>query len=114
MEKPNSEQDRRRSPRYVLHQLVSLGFAREKYIHAEAVDISTHGIGCVSDSPVDLYSRVFIMLQGEPTEENPPISCEGIAVRCEKLGKERYSLGIEFTDIFEFDLARIAKFSDPE
>ena len=107
-----SEQERRRSPRYVLHQLVSLGFAREKYIRAEAVNISTHGIGCMSDSAVDLYTRVFIMLQGEPSEEHPPISCEGIVVRCQKVKDGEYDLGIEFTDIFEFDLQRIAKLED--
>ncbi|WP_159438796.1 PilZ domain-containing protein [Alkalispirochaeta americana] len=104
------EQDRRQSPRYRLRQLIHLGFGKETFIPSRGTDISTAGIGCQVDEPVDLYSRVYLMIQLGEDDSTPPIQGEGVVLRCSPREGGGYDVGIEFTEVLDFDVEKIAAF----
>nr|WP_018525864.1 PilZ domain-containing protein [Alkalispirochaeta alkalica] len=106
------ERERRKSPRYRLRQLIRLGFGKETFIPSRGTDISTAGIGCQVDEPLDLYSRVYLMLQLGDDDSTPPIQGEGVVLRCNPREAGGYDVGIEFTEVLDFDLDKIAAFLD--
>lgn len=55
--------EKRRSPRFTLHQLVNIEYGREDYVYGDAVDISETGIGILCDSALPPSSRLFVMFQ---------------------------------------------------
>ncbi|NCN05450.1 MAG: hypothetical protein GW949_07450 [Spirochaetales bacterium] len=90
--------ERRKEPRYQLRQLVHLGFGRETFIPAEGIDISTRGIGCRANRPVDPYSKMFFMLQLDPKGSEPEVTGEGLVMRCTQLDEDHYEIGIEYSE----------------
>ena len=102
--------ERRRSNRYKLSQLVELQFGRETFIPAVGADISSLGIGCISADPVDLYSRMFFMLQLNPEAQEPEIRGEAIVVRCNPLEDGNYDLGLEFSEMTSSMVQKVENF----
>lgn len=103
-------QERRRSIRYELKQLVQLGFGREIFINAEGNNISRYGIGCSTDQPIDLYSKMFLMIQLKPDDDASIIKTEGIVVRCDRMADGSFDVGVEFTDLFDSDKRKLDEF----
>ncbi|WP_460050538.1 PilZ domain-containing protein [Spirochaeta dissipatitropha] len=108
------EQERRKVPRYELNQLVELDYGRENFINGEGLDISARGIGCKVYECVELYSRLYFMLQLDPDAPEPEIRGEGILIRCDPTTDGDFEVGIEFTDVPEYMLKKISTFlEDP-
>lgn len=115
-------EERRQYPRYRIDQLIELSFGRETFLNAEGVNVSEGGLLCLTETYVEPYSSVFILL-GIPSDESGQdyyeIRCEGIVLRCDQLNSSGYRVGIRFTDIMELDKQKIDKFvrlakSEPE
>jgi c-di-GMP-binding flagellar brake protein YcgR len=106
-------EERRQYPRYRIDQLIELSFGRETFLNAEGMNMSEGGLLCVTDSYVEPYSSVFLMLGipvNEDAEEYYEVKCEGIVLRCNQQNGSGYYVGIRFTDIMDFDREKIQKF----
>ena len=101
--------------RFRIDQLIELSFGRETFLNAEGVNVSEGGLCCVTDSYVEPYSSVFLMLgipENEDASEYYEVKCEGIVLRCNQQNGSGYYVGIRFTDIMDFDRDKIQKFID--
>ncbi|KGE71413.1 PilZ domain-containing protein [Spirochaeta lutea] len=106
----NTETERRRAPRYRLHQLVHLDMGREDFIPADGLNISTTGLACLTDLAQDVGSRMFTMFQLDPSSEESLVKCEGIVSRCDAKPNGEFEIGVEFTDILESDKRKIEEY----
>lgn len=90
--------ERRRHQRFALQQLVELGFGRERYIHAEGLNISRSGILCRADEELDLSNTVTIYFTlDEDAEEPETLAAEGVVQRCDPRSDGSYDVGLEFS-----------------
>ncbi len=96
--------ERRRSPRVRLSQLVEVGYGREYYLQAAGVDLSDHGLLCETAEAPEIGTRVFVMLEvrgdGPRNADGAPqnIELEGVVARTEEVDGG-YHVGIEFAAI---------------
>lgn len=103
--------ERRRSPRFILHQLIELEFDRETFIPVLGLDLSRHGVACKTQMPLGLYTRVYMLIQLYPGDENSIIEAEGQVLRCTPHEEGTYRLGIEFRGLSEANLAKLEEWS---
>jgi len=104
------EQDRRRAPRFTLHQVVRVELGQEDFINARGVDISEKGVRCVVQHCLDPYTRVFLMLQLDENDEDSLISCHGVVNRCGGEGLIPEDIAVEFTEIQDSDREKIRRY----
>lgn len=101
-------EEKRRSERFQINQLVQLDFMREEFISAEGINISGHGLLCRTAKALPLGQRVFLMLNlGAPGSKNY-LSLEGAAARCQQEPETgKFICAIEFVDLDEENRERI-------
>lgn len=88
--------ERRRSPRFSVRHLIEMDFGKETFVRATGVNISSSGLLCKTEPPIDLYTRVFLSLTVPGKEGDEVINCEGIVVRCDETDGEHLT-AIVFT-----------------
>ena len=92
--------ERRRHHRFDLQQLVELSFGRERFVHAEGIDISRSGIRCQTSEELDVSSTVSIYFTLQEDEEDPEtLNAEAVVKRCDALEEEFYDVGMEFSSL---------------
>ena len=91
-------QERREFVRFEIDQMVEIEFGQERFVRAEALDLSERGLQCKTDGPVDLNSRIFLMFRIPIRHEEFEIKCDGIVVRVTENNGE-YLVGVQFTDL---------------
>jgi hypothetical protein len=104
--------ERRRSPRFKIGQLIEVSFGREYFLQAAGINISEHGLLVETAEAPDPGSRVFIMLEvrhphGPRKADGSPesIQLEGFVSRAE--GEDGgYLVGIEFGHILDPETKR--------
>lgn len=101
--------ERRKSPRFLINQMIEMNMGRESFISAEGVNISEDGILCHTSQSLDPYSRVYMQLSLGEGKKMQIISCEGVVVRCKK-NKKSFDTALEFADIEESDRKKIHTF----
>ena len=90
--------ERRKHPRFELRQIVELGFGKERYIHAEAIDISRSGIRCRTEEEIEVSrtcSIYFVLQEGK--ENVPDLMAEVVVKRCDPVEEGGYDVGMEFS-----------------
>jgi len=92
------QEERRKHPRYQIHQLIELSFGKEIYIGAHSIDISEGGLYCQVSKPMEPYSRVFLMIGIPQKEAELQITCEGMVLRTEAK-EDKHFVAIEFTSM---------------
>lgn len=107
--------ERRRHQRFALQQLVELGFGRERFIHAEGINISESGIRCRTNEELDVSTTVTVYFTLEADEENPEtLRAEAVVMRCEPLDEEVFDVGMEFSMLSPWtDKRLVAYFTQP-
>lgn len=107
--------ERRRDQRFALQQLVELGFGRERYLHAEGINISESGIRCRTNEELDLSTTVTVYFTLDADEENPEtLRAEAVVVRSDPLNEEEFDVGMEFSMLSPWtDRRLVAYFTDP-
>jgi PilZ domain len=70
--------EKRRSPRFGISQFVTIGFGRETFLHADALNISRLGLLCTTEQHIDPGTRIFLSLVLEGDER---INCEAVVTR---------------------------------
>jgi len=101
--------ERRRAPRFKIHQMIEVGFGSESFMEAAGLNISESGILCETADFVDPGARIFIRLSITMDNDEKHINCEAVAARSEKSG-DRYHTGIAFTDMNDADKSQLARF----
>ena len=101
--------ERRHEDRFSIDQMVELSFGRETFLHATGINISKTGLLCATDSYVDPYSQVSLMLTLPADPEPYRMSCEGIVVRSE-VEESQFLAGISFTSLEEADTKALASY----
>lgn len=94
--------ERRRSTRFEIHQMVEMSLGRERFISASAVNLSSAGMLCNTDEPIDTYSKVYLMFTINGKKPPRDISCEGVVVRSQSTEKG-FQTAVEFSNIGEDD-----------
>lgn len=101
--------ERRHEARFSINQMVELSFGRETFLHATGINISKTGLLCATDSYLEPYSQVSLMVTIPIEPEPHRMSCEGIVVRSE-VEETQYLAGISFTSLDEEDAKVLASF----
>lgn len=101
--------EKRKSPRFKMKQLIGFQANVEEYLWAEGVDISPLGISCFSNEPIDPNTNVFFMLSLSHEGGESSVRGEGYVLRSEKVG-DRYRFGIKIDHIFDQDKANFQTF----
>lgn len=90
--------ERRKHQRFALQQLIELGYGRERFIHAEGVNISESGIRCRTPEEIDVSTTVTIYFTLDADEENPEtLSAEAVVMRCDPSEDGEFDVGMEFS-----------------
>lgn len=91
-------EERRKSPRFTIDQLIELSFDREQFIPTRIVDLSTEGFSCRVSEAVEPLVRVFAMVRLENGSDFLTISSEGVVVHCRRDGDE-FRIGVEWSEL---------------
>lgn len=108
--------NRRHHRRFHLDQLVLEQFNRDTFIGAIASDISSEGLGFITDSPIDVHSEFFFMATLDLAEGSSLIRGNGIALYCDPDEEGHQRVGIKFTEMDSHDeeiLHRFLEEKDP-
>jgi c-di-GMP-binding flagellar brake protein YcgR len=101
--------DRRKYPRVKIVQMILLSVDREEYFQVTTANISEGGLLCSSKNRIELYTRVFVMMEFEFEGITRKVSGEGEVIRVEKCGG-KYEFAISFSTISESDSILLKKF----
>lgn len=102
-------QNKRRSPRFSIQQLIRMSWDREEFLQAEGVNISSTGMLLHSSVPMEHYSTLFLMFEIESSGGPRTVKTEGVVMRCEK-EEDYYSIGVEFTELTEAEKKELNDF----
>lgn len=101
--------ERRNEIRFSIDQMVELSFGRETFLHATGLNLSKTGLLCATDSYLEPYSQVSLMMSIPVGSQTHRLSCDGIVVRSE-IEDKQYLAGISFTSLVEEDSKILAAF----
>jgi len=103
--------ERRKSPRFILQQLVSISVNgnREEFLRAVGVNLSQSGILCLSEVPVEIMTRVFLMLRLSTDNWHEEVEAEGVVLHSTP-SREGYLLGIHFSIVSDEVKEKILQF----
>ena len=92
--------ERRAAERYSIHQLIDISADGVVSITATGLDLSTGGLSCVADRPLEPMSPVFITLGLPFVSGDHLVKCGGFVARAQMSGGKCIA-GIQFTDLPE-------------
>ncbi|HUX21020.1 MAG TPA: PilZ domain-containing protein [Spirochaetia bacterium] len=95
--------ERRIEARFSIDHMVELSFGRETFLHATGINISKTGMLCATDSYLEPYSQVSLMMTIPVGPKGHRMTCDGIVVRSE-IEEKQFLAGISFTSLPEKDL----------
>ena len=98
-----------RSQRFTIHQLVEIQFSQGTFFQAEGINLSESGVLCSTESLIEPYSKVFIMLEMPLREGQYTLKTEGTVVRCEKVAGE-YQVGVRFDNLFQSEKEKLQEY----
>lgn len=101
------ETNKDRAPRFKIEQAITIELTRERFIHAEGINLSETGMLLKTDTEVEPMTGIYLMFtipygapkdspKGDPSQYR--IICEGSVVRVDKHGDE-FKLGIQFSSL---------------
>ncbi|MFP4362825.1 MAG: PilZ domain-containing protein [Spirochaetia bacterium] len=102
--------ERRKYPRYQVHQVVELSLGRENFIDLEPINVSANGILCTSDKAIELSSKYFVLLSVELEGKHEEIQAEGVVARQDVGDNGKYYFGIELIDFRGNDQEKYKQF----
>jgi hypothetical protein len=105
------ENDKRRSKRFVLNQLIQVSYEGDMFIRAVGVDLSEHGLLCRTDPKLEVPFPVYLILKLElPDQEEPSyIKTDGKVVHSETREDGNYA-GIKFDELSDGQAAMLKRY----
>ena len=101
--------EKRKQPRILVSQLITLSFDRENYINGKCLNISESGLYFEIAQKIEPQTKLFIMLVMEGNKKDKVIKFEGIAVRLEEK-KGKHFIAVQIVDISNDNRKKINKF----
>jgi len=101
--------ERRRDARFSVDQIVEVSFGKEAFVHGTGINLSKTGVLCKTDSYMEPYSQVSLLMTVPVGPEGHRFTCEGVVVRTEREGGD-YLTGISFTSIDDEDSRKLQNF----
>ncbi len=101
--------EKRRTPRFRIHQMIEIQFSKETFILSKGINLSENGLLCITEKYIDPYTKIFIMLEIPLKHETFTLKTDGVVIRSEETGGEFYT-GIEFTSLFGSERLNIRKY----
>lgn len=96
-------EDKRRSPRFRIEQMIKLDRGKETYIETEGINLSQHGLLCMTKEKIEPDTKVFFLLRVDHEGLPREVKCEGVVMRSEKT-EYGYDLGVQISTIEEGSL----------
>jgi hypothetical protein len=90
--------EKRKHPRFEINQMVELTYARENFVGATGINISTNGLLCETNERMEPHTVVFMMITLTLKGKEYLIECEGVVNRSEKI-KGRWNTAINITAV---------------
>ncbi|HOX33217.1 MAG TPA: PilZ domain-containing protein [Spirochaetales bacterium] len=98
-------EEKRKSPRFKINQLIAYLPNREEYLYAEGLDLSRGGMKCRSSQLVEPMTNLFMMLKlPQPGAEMRTVQCEGYVSHARMDGPSCV-FGVTINSVFEDDKA---------
>ena len=91
--------ERRRDSRFTIRQAVEIQFGKERFTHLSGYDLSRGGLGAVSREPLELSSRVYLIVEVHDDEISGTIAGEAQVNHCTLRDDDTYFVGLEFLDL---------------
>lgn len=90
-------------PRFAVTQMVGLRFGMERWLQAEAVDVSRGGIRCILDEDVaDGTSSVYVQLTlGESNGTSNVVEAEAVLIHTRPRADGKVDAGFQFAPLSE-------------
>jgi hypothetical protein len=101
--------ERRAARRFSIKQFVDLSSDGQDFLHARGIDLSTGGLKCESEVPLDPMTPVFIMLGFSGDSGETVIQVEGYVAHS-RMEDGHCVVGISFTDRSPEALAAIESY----
>jgi hypothetical protein len=101
--------ERRAARRFSIKQFVDLSSDGQDFLHARGIDLSTGGLKCESEVPLDPMTPVFIMLGFSGDGGETVIQVEGYVAHS-RMEDGHCVVGISFTDRSTEALAAIESY----
>lgn len=101
--------ERRVHHRFPIAQAIEIEFPKETVFEAEGLDLSLDGLRIQTDRIMDLYAKIFIMIQTGDGEEDR-FYFDGVISWVRGQGK-KHQYGIQITDISPDNLEHLIRFT---
>ena len=101
--------DRRAVPRCIdipvtIHQCIVTHMGKETWLAAEAINLSSRGVCLLLDDSLNSGESIYLLATVRPDDKEPrELSVTGVTTQCRPLGEGRWSVGIQFLDLAEYD-----------
>ena len=103
------DDSKQRSPRFTIHQLVEIQFSVETFFQAEGINLSETGLLCSTESAIEPYTKVFVMIEMPLKEGQYTLKTEGVVMRCEKENGD-FKVGIQFDSLFQSEKEKLKEY----
>ncbi|MFA6506221.1 MAG: PilZ domain-containing protein [Treponemataceae bacterium] len=95
-----TNEEKRGSTRFSIKQLIDISAEGDVFISAKGVDLSTGGLSCEANKPLEPMTPVYIMLGLPFVAGEHLVKCEGYVAHS-RMENGKCVVGIEFTDMPE-------------
>ena len=101
--------EKRKAPRFRIHQMIEIQFPKETFILSEGINLSESGLLCITEKCIEPYTKIFIMLEIPLGHETFTLKADGVVIRSEEIDGEHYT-GIDFTSLFDSERLKIQEY----
>jgi hypothetical protein len=95
-------EEKRKSTRFKINQLIAYLPNREEYLYAEGIDLSRGGVRCSSAQGVDTMTNVFLMVKVPAPEGERLVRCEGY-VSHSRMEAGKCIFGVRISEVYADD-----------
>jgi len=101
--------ERRKAPRFTIHQMIQIQFPKEEFVQAVGINLSETGLLCVTEIEIPAYTKVFIMLEMQCKVDTYMLKTDGVVIRSAPADGE-IQTAIEFTSLFDNEKLKIQEY----
>jgi hypothetical protein len=95
-------EEKRKTPRFKIKQLIGCHGDREEYLWAEGIDISLGGISCRAKAPIATMTNLFVMVSVPDPEGEHLVRLEGYVAHSE-MEEGFCRFGVKISRIYDED-----------
>lgn len=101
--------DRRRAPRFRISQMVEVRFDRERWVHAEGLDVSATGVRCRTVEELDPGTSIFLMIS---IDAERSVLVDAVLIHTRETDDGAFEAGFAFTHFHDSSRAVLDAYLD--